>query len=391
MTQGDRTLERLVVVGGLVGFQIRTHIETDRFIEEDRRPRIATVDGGRVEKRLEERPELPARLDGPVELAALEAVAANHRQDLARAVVEHQHRPVQDRLLLEGGGDHAWRFVDAGDAHVDQVARLDELGRGPSLRPREAITADLRPVSADADLHPAAGHPGHDRGNDVAGRDGGAPAVVLETLDRPPAGDDILRWLTEAMALVDDPESVAQGPVGEGLEPHIQRRLYLEPALIESLHTVVRLEVLPDLFDEVWSDRFVSSGPAPDLDRGRPGLVGFRRRNVAFLDHPIEDVIPPPFGRRGVHERALTVGRLDNSGEQCRLRQVDVAGGFVEVQPGSRLDAVGVMAEKDLVAVERENLPLGIALLDLDAQDNLPDLPFKGFFEAQRRRPIHGD
>ena len=68
---------------------------------------------------------------------------------------------------------------------------------------------------------------------------------------------------TEALALVDYPESVAQGPVGEGLEPYIQRRLYLEPALIESLHTVVRLEVLPDLLDEVRSDRFVSVRAGP--------------------------------------------------------------------------------------------------------------------------------
>ena len=47
---------------------------------------------------------------------------------------------------------------------------------------------------------------------------------------------------------------------------------------------------------------------------------------------------------------------------------------LLEVEPRRRLDAVGAVARVHLVAVDREDLFLGVALLDLDREDGLADL-----------------
>ena len=52
---------------------------------------------------------------------------------------------------------------------------------------------------------------------------------------------------------------------------------------------------------------------------------------------------------------------------------------FLEVQPRCGLDAVGAVAEIHLVAVDREDLLLGVALLDLDRENGLADLALERF------------
>src|SRR6185503_18992723 len=75
-----------------------------------------------------------------------------------------------------------------------------------------------------------------------------------------------------------------------------------------------------------------------------------------------------------VDERALALRDLEDAGDERRLFERELLVALVEVQPGRRLDAVGAVAEIHLVAVDREDLPLGVALLDLDGEDRLADL-----------------
>ena len=56
---------------------------------------------------------------------------------------------------------------------------------------------------------------------------------------------------------------------------------------------------------------------------------------------------------------------------------------LLEVQPRRRLDAVGAVAEVHLVAVDREDLSLGVALLDLDREDDLAHLPLERLLVGQ--------
>ncbi len=74
--------------------------------------REAAIDRRRVDDRLERRAELTLRLHRAIELAALEAASADHREDLAGAVVERDHRAFDLRLLFERAGDRARRGVD---------------------------------------------------------------------------------------------------------------------------------------------------------------------------------------------------------------------------------------------------------------------------------------
>jgi len=63
------------------------------------------------------------------------------------------------------------------------------------------------------------------------------------------------------------------------------------------------------------------------------------------------------------------VGRarvLRKSGEQRRLREVQVLSAFGEVVPGGRLDAIGLVAVVDEVEVALEDLVLAHGLLELD-------------------------
>ncbi len=64
---------------------------------------------------------------------------------------------------------------------------------------------------------------------------------------------------------------------------------------------------------------------------------------------------------------------------------VDVLRGLAEVEPRRGLDAVDAVAEVHLVAVEREDLALGVALLDLDREDRFLDLAFRGLVVGQEQ------
>ena len=82
--QRHRAFELAVVVAGRVRRLAGAGVERRRRVDEHRRRRQPAIDRGGVEERLEGRAQLPIRLRRAVELAAREAEAADHRQDLAR-------------------------------------------------------------------------------------------------------------------------------------------------------------------------------------------------------------------------------------------------------------------------------------------------------------------
>ena len=66
---------------------------------------------------------------------------------------------------------------------------------------------------------------------------------------------------------------------------------------------------------------------------------------------------------------------LGDRGQRRRLGHVEVADRLAEVALGGGLDAVGAVAEVDLVEVELEDLVLGVLLLDLAGDLGLAELP----------------
>src|SRR5690606_8821179 len=65
----------------------------------------------------------------------------------------------------------------------------------------------------------------------------------------------------------------------------------------------------------------------------------------------------------------------------------EIAGVLAEVELRGRLGAVDAVSPRDVVAVEREDLALGVALLDLQREDQLAELPFPGLLVRQEEIP----
>ena len=112
--QRNRAFERVVVVVRAVDLPVAGRI-ADRRVEQNGGGREPPIDRGGVDDRLERRPELPVGLDRAVELAPAEAPAADHRSDLARPIVDGEHRAFDSRRLLERRGRRLGRFVELHD------------------------------------------------------------------------------------------------------------------------------------------------------------------------------------------------------------------------------------------------------------------------------------
>ena len=95
-------------------------------------------------------------------------------------------------------------------------------------------------------------------------------------------------------------------------------------------------------------------------------LGGLLARDEAFVGHPRQHVVVAPRERAvRVDERTEPRRRLDDGGDGRGLFERQVLRRLVEVHPRGRLDAVRAVSEIDLVGVEREDLGLGVAPLEL--------------------------
>ena len=166
-------------------------------------------------------------------------------------------------------------------------------------------------------------------------------------------------------------------PVRRFLQLRIERRRHGEAVFVQHLRAVLPLEVLAHLFDEKRRDAGGCVG-WPRVTIGFAlGLVGLRLGDVALVGHPLQHDVAAL--RRALHvdERALALRQLKDAGDERRLLERQLLVRLVEVQPRRGLDAVRAVAEVHLVAVDREDFLLRVALLDLEREDDLPDLPLE--------------
>ena len=105
-----------------------------------------------------------------------------------------------------------------------------------------------------------------------------------------------------------------------------------------------------------------------------------------FVGHALERVVAAAHGRLRVHERALPHVALDDAGDRRRFFEVRSFARLAEIQLRRGFDAVGAVAEVDLVAVEREDLFLGVALLDADRDQRFLDLALPAAIADRRSR-----
>ena len=194
-----------------------------------------------------------------------------------------------------------------------------------------------------------------------------------------------LRAAEAGAPLVDPAQADVEGAGGDALEPVVERRAHGEAALVQLLRAVVALEVLADFLEVVRRERGLAGRIAAGDDRPRLGLGGGLGGEEAFVGHPIERVVAPAERCRRVDVGALPGVALQDAGDHRRLFDRQVLDRLAEVQLRRRLDAVGAVAEVHLVAVEREDLLLGVALLDLHRQQQLLDLALPGLLVGEEQ------
>ena len=114
---------------------------------------------------------------------------------------------------------------------------------------------------------------------------------------------------------------------------------------------------------------------------------------IALLGHPVEDVVAALEGPLGIR-----VGRIDrrpaeDPRDERRFLETEVRDALAEIEVRGRLDAVGAVAEVELVAVQLEDPLLGILLLDAAGDEHLLELPPDGLLgiEEQLAGQLLGD
>ena len=103
-----------------------------------------------------------------------------------------------------------------------------------------------------------------------------------------------------------------------------------------------------------------------------------RCSDVPRLAHGLQHLGATLKRRRRVVVRVVRRGQLGQAREQRRLRQRQVLRRLGEVRLCSGLDAVRVVAVEDGVEIRRQDLVFGEAILELDREDRLAQLPVEG-------------
>ena len=137
----------------------------------------------------------------------------------------------------------------------------------------------------------------------------------------------------------------------------------------------------------------VSGLTAHCAHRYRAGFVISGAVDKAFVQHP------PQHGQFAL-ARQFRVGNgvvdgrpLRNTGQHGGFGQGEVADGLVEIDLCRRREAVGAVAEEDLVDVDFQNLVFAEVLLDFQRQQRLVELAPEGTLAREEKvaRHLHGD
>ena len=109
--------------------------------------------------------------------------------------------------------------------------------------------------------------------------------------------------------------------------------------------------------------------------------------------HPPQNVLLACLGAGEIDHRVVARRRLGQPGQHGELGQRKILHRLAEIGACGGLEAVGALAEVNLVDVELENLVLGEVVLDLHRQHRLGQFARHGLFIRQEEiaRHLHGD
>ncbi len=134
-------------------------------------------------------------------------------------------------------------------------------------------------------------------------------------------------------------------------------------------------------------------GRAAAGDGLRYGVAESRLVDEAGLDHAAQHITLAQRRARRIDDRVEGRWRLGQPCQHRRLGQRDLAERFAEVGLCGHREAVGALAEIDLVEVKLEDLVLRQAALDLQREQDFIELAIEGLLARQEEvsRHLHGD
>ena len=181
------------------------------------------------------------------------------------------------------------------------------------------------------------------------------------------------------MRLVVADKAVDQGASCHQLHFRIKCAANRKTAFIEFLFAVTIAEFAADLLGEKAGGESIGrKDPGIDAELLGLGFLAVLAREIAVLDHPVDDPIAPLDCPFVLQERMIIGRRLRQGREIGGLRDRQLMHGLAVVVQRRGGDAVIPEPKIDFVEIKFENLVLGIGALDPEREKHLPDLALEG-------------
>ena len=370
----------------------------DRRVIDDRRRGIAGGDGRGINKRLETRAGLSPGLGRAVEFIPVKIKPAREREDAP--VIRAQ----RDQRALHLGQLRQDPVSRLGLQQPDHIARRHDLPglirRGPAPVCTDMASGPLQALPAHGDradagqpgVHGTLADPGDDGRIKVA-EHGETTERLLQRL----AGHvvmvcDLVFGAAVAVPPVVGAEGRAQGLIGGQLVFIPYRGADGQPAGIGRF-AIFGDQVASDHLGDIRGLKLDCGPVQGGRDGGRarraPGRIADERQGA----HPFQHIVAPRQRPLGTGDWIGGRRGLGQAGDHRGLGQGQFADILAVVNPGGRADAIGPLAEVNLVEVEFEDLVLVQFALNLERQKDLVQLPDIGLFTAQEEIScdLHGD
>ena len=187
------------------------------------------------------------------------------------------------------------------------------------------------------------------------------------------------------MPLVVIPEAIAQSLVRSLLHADVERAVHAQAPAPDDIRRILVGQRLSDPLDEIGGQ--VLSPPWFQCDRFRLGLGRQFGRDHPFRYHPLENVIAPRERRVRMEDWRVHPVVSRKAGQKRAFFQRKILELLSEIKIGGGGDTVNPKPEVVLVAVESEDLSLGVAPLDFPCQEDFLYLAIEGLLRAEKQQP----
>ena len=223
--------------------------------------------------------------------------------------------------------------------------------------------------------------------------DGMAPIVIFVGIEFAEiVAEHVGELVAPTMAAIVDVQAIANGLIGGFLHLDIQRGVDAQAAFVNGFGAVGRFEILANVFKEVGRE-IVARVLEMKAERSLAGGFFFSRSDLPFFAHLVNDKIAAREGTSRIGKRRVN-GPAHHAGEERCFLQLQIGDRLTKIKLRGGGEAVVTMSQINLVGVHGEDLRLGVAPLDLQAEQH-----FLGFaaeaaiaaIEEEVAGKLHGD